>query len=113
MLGAASSDIEDKFKALEGSSVDDELAKMKSGMLGSGSSSSSSKAGSTVQVEPRVDPAWFQLLKPKCDETPSNVAINGFNLRGPCFKAALPEGRVVSDAIESELEALRKKSKEM
>ena len=63
----AGSDLEDKFKALEGSSVDDELAKMKSGMLGDGKA----KGG------------------------------------------ALPEGRAVSDAIESELEALRKKANDM
>jgi len=68
MLGAASSDVEDRFKALEGGGIDDELAKMKAGMLGSGTGAS---------------------------------------------KAQLPEGRLASDAIESELEALRKKAKEM
>lgn len=35
---SAPDSLEDKFKALEGSSVDDDLAKMKAGMLGSGSS---------------------------------------------------------------------------
>ena len=63
----AGADLEDKFKALEGSSVDDELAKMKSGLLGDGGKK----------------------------------------------KEALPEGRPVSDAIESELEALRKKANDM
>ena len=58
-------DLEDRFKALEGGGVDDELAAMKSKMLGE------TKQG-----------------------------------------GALPEGRTVSDAIESELEALRKKADE-
>ena len=58
-------DLEDRFKALEGGGVDDELAAMKSKMLGE-----TKKGG------------------------------------------ALPEGRTVSDAIESELEALRKKADE-
>lgn len=64
----AGSDLEDKFKALEGSSVDDELAKLKAGMLGDG---------------------------------------------GKKGAGALPEGRPVSDAIESELEALRRKADNM
>ena len=63
----AGEDLEDKFKALEGDSINDELAKMKAGMLGDGGK----KGG------------------------------------------ALPEGRPVSDAIESELEALRKKADNM
>ena len=63
----ASNDLEDKFKALEGGGVDDDLAALKSKMLGDGEK----KGG------------------------------------------ALPEGRPVSDAIESELEALRKKANDM
>ena len=63
----ASNDLEDKFKALEGGCVDDDLAALKSKMLGDGEK----KGG------------------------------------------ALPEGRPVSDAIESELEALRKKANDM
>lgn len=63
----AGSDLEDKFKELEGGTVDDELSQMKSKMLGE----SGNKGG------------------------------------------ALPEGRPVSDAIESELEALRKKANDM
>tara|TARA_B110000977_G_scaffold130957_1_gene166901 strand:+ start:28306 stop:29232 length:927 start_codon:yes stop_codon:yes gene_type:complete len=59
----ASNDLEDKFKELEGGGVDDELAAMKSKMLG-----------------------------------------------GVKETGTLPEGRPVSDAIESELEALRKKA---
>ena len=63
----ASNDLEDKFKALEGGGVDDDLAALKSKMLGDGEK----KGG------------------------------------------ALPEGRPVSDAIESELEELRKKANDM
>ena len=63
----ASNDLEDKFKALDGGGVDDDLAALKSKMLGDGEK----KGG------------------------------------------ALPEGRPVSDAIESELEALRKKANDM
>ena len=66
MLGPANDDMEAKFKALEGDSVDDELAKLK-GSLGPGKDS----------------------------------------------KGELPAGRPVSDAIESELEALRNKAKDM
>lgn len=65
---SAGSDLEDRFKELEGSGVDDELAKLKAGMLGDG---------------------------------------------GKKGAGALPEGRPVSDAIESELEALRKKADNM
>mmetsp|Transcript_9381 Transcript_9381/g.14926 ORF Transcript_9381/g.14926 Transcript_9381/m.14926 type:complete len:333 (-) Transcript_9381:290-1288(-) len=67
MLNAGTNELEDKFKALEGGDIDDELAKMKAGMLGDGGK----KGG------------------------------------------ALPAGRPVSDAIESELEALRKKADNM
>ena len=63
----AGSDLEDKFKALEGGTVDDELSAMKSKMLGDGGNKGN----------------------------------------------ALPPGRPVSDAIESELEALRKKANDM
>lgn len=59
----------DKFKALEGGSVDDELTKMKRGMLGDSRSASSS--------------------------------------------SSLPPGRKVSDAIEMELDELRRKAKEL
>jgi phage shock protein A len=58
--------LESKFAALEGGSVEDELAALKKGML----------TGST-------QPA-----------------------------AALPEGRPIKDAIDMELEALRKKARE-
>ena len=61
---STTNDLEDKFKALEGGGVDDELAMMKAKMLG------------------------------------------GAEKKG----GELPEGRPVSDAIESELEALRKKA---
>ena len=70
---AAPDSIEDKFAALEGDSVDDELAQMKRGMLGGGKAAS---------------------------------------------KAQLPEGRpykdafVAKDAIDVELEALRRKARE-
>lgn len=66
-LLTAGSDLEDKFKALEGGTVDDELSAMKSKMLGDGGNKGN----------------------------------------------ALPPGRPVSDAIESELEALRKKANDM
>jgi phage shock protein A len=59
---------ESKFAALEGGTVEDELAALKQGMLGPGKSS------------------------------------------GPV--AALPEGRPVKDAIDMELEELRKKARE-
>jgi phage shock protein A len=57
--------LESKFAALEGGSVEDELAALKKGMIGSS--------------------------KPV---------------------AALPEGRPIKDAIDMELEALRKKARE-
>uniref|UniRef100_A0A383WA63 PspA/IM30 family protein n=1 Tax=Tetradesmus obliquus TaxID=3088 RepID=A0A383WA63_TETOB len=60
--------LESKFAALEGGTVEDELAALKQGMLGPG------KAGGPV--------------------------------------AALPEGRPVKDAIDMELEELRKKARE-
>ena len=64
---STTNDLEDKFKALEGGGVDDELAAMKAKMLGE-----------------------------------------------PAKKGGeLPEGRPVSDAIESELDALRKKADNM
>lgn len=66
---AAPDSMMDKFKALEGGGVDDELAKMKRGMLGEKSSASSSSAA--------------------------------------------PQGRKVSDAIEMELEELRRKAKDL
>jgi phage shock protein A len=64
---AGGSGLEAKFAALEGGTVEDELAALKQGML-TGSSSSSPKA--------------------------------------------LPEGRPVRDAIDMELEELRKKARE-
>jgi hypothetical protein len=60
--------LESKFAALEGGTVEDELAALKQGMLGPGKSN------------------------------------------GPV--AALPEGRPVKDAIDMELEELRKKARE-
>ena len=45
-----------------------------------------------MQVDP-VLTAWFSLLKLKCDNTLSNVAFNGFNLR-PCSMAEYVGGRV-------------------
>lgn len=68
---AAPDSIEDKFAALEGDSVDDDLAQLKRGMLG-----------------------------------------------GSSTKSVLPEGRpykeafVAKDAIEVELEALRRKARD-
>lgn len=64
---AAPDSMMDKFKALEGNSVDDELSKMKRGLLGEKSTAS----------------------------------------------AAAPQGRKVSDAIEMELEELRRKAKDL
>lgn len=99
----APSDVEAKFRELEGSNVDDELSKMKAA-LGSGKVAGQVRMGGVLV-------SCMRRVWPLCDSqrTPFQPLRSPERNCPASFPAQLPPGRPVSEAIDYELQDMKRR----